>query len=206
MHRRREYVHLQPDRPPGPARHAGTPGTPGTPGAQGGQGPAGSPLIGETSFGVKSSGGVFLRLPAVQGEATDKYHQGEIDLSSFSLGIGGSGGGGATGGGAGKVNVQSFVITKRLDKASPKLFQAAGAGQHYKEAVVTFAHKVKGKQRDYLQFKFTTVFISGITSGINGGVRPTEQVTFNFQKVSETFISSNGKPAGTVSFQVGAKL
>jgi type VI secretion system secreted protein Hcp len=186
----------------GPQGPQGPQGVQGAVGAQGPQGPAGRDLIGSTSFGFGGGGSTFLKLDGVKGEATDKFHKEDIAISSFSIGATSQHASGG-GGGAGKVSFSSFTITKRIDKASPLLFRAAATGQHYKEATVFFAKAKRGKVADYLEYKMTNVFISSIQDGsAQGSGRPTEQISFNFAKIEEVFLGSNGKPTQSVSINV----
>lgn len=181
----------------------GPQGPQGVQGPQGPQGPAGRDLIGDTSFGFGGGSATYLKLDGVKGEATAKLHKGEIAVSSFSIGASqqhASGGGG----GAGKVSFSSFTITKRIDKASPLLFQGAAQGKHYKEAVVSFAKTKRGKQTDYLEFKMTNVLISSIADGTSqSSHQPVEQISFNFAKIEEIFLGSNGKPTQSIGVNVG---
>jgi type VI secretion system secreted protein Hcp len=184
----------------------GPQGPPGIQGVAGARGPAGTSLVGQTTFGVSGGGKTFLKLHGVKGESTDKAHKGEIDISSFSIGVNG----GAThasggGGGAGKVTFSSFTITKRIDKASPLLFKAAASGQHYKEAVVSFARKAGGEQRNYLEYKMTNVLISSFQDGTAHNGSPIEQVSFSFAKIEEVFLGSSGKAIQKVSINIGAQ-
>jgi type VI protein secretion system component Hcp len=111
------------------------------------------------------------------------------------------------GGGSGRTTIQSFAITKAIDKSSPLLLQAAATGKLNKDAVLAFSRKAGSKEMDYLKFDFQQVFISSVTEGTSSGNEtPTEQVTFNFQKCKETFINSNGKVGQTVNFNVGTPL
>lgn len=185
--------------PQGPQGPQGPAGSAGAPGANG------RDLIGSTTFGFDGTGGTFLKLDGIAGEATQKDHKDWIDLSSFSLGGGtarSSGGGG--GSGAGKTTISSFTITKTLDKSSPLLFQAAVSGKHFKLANVSFAKKTRGKVRDYLVFKFDTVFVSSIQQGSGGGGGAAkEAVTFSFQKATESFLGPNGRPIQSVTINVG---
>jgi type VI secretion system secreted protein Hcp len=186
----------------------GPQGPQGPPGAQGSAGAAGAPgtsLVGQTSFGFGGGGRTFLKLDGVKGESTDKAHKGEIDISSFSIGAGGGQHASGGGGGAGKVTFSSFTITKRIDKASPLLFKAAATGQHYKEAVVSFARKAGGKQTDYLEYKMSQVLISSIQDGSSQSHVPTEQISFNFAKIEEVFLGSNGKRIQSVSINIGVQ-
>ncbi|HTA15778.1 MAG TPA: type VI secretion system tube protein Hcp, partial [Solirubrobacteraceae bacterium] len=111
-----------------------------------------------------------------------------------------------SGAGAGKVSIQSFSITKTLDKSSPLLFQAVATGQHFKDAVLSFTHKAAGKEQTYLKFDFQNVLISSVQDGSSGQGAPQEQVTFSFQKVQEAFIEPNGKTGATVGFNLSTNL
>ena len=177
-------------------------GPAGPQGSPGGAGAAGAPLIGDTVFGISGNGRTFLKIDGIKGESTDKEHSGEIQVNSFSFSA--HAGGGV---GAGKSTIQSFTITKSIDKSSPLLFQAEATGKMMKEAVLAFSRKAGGKQRDYLTFKFQQVFITSVSDGTSSSKQaPTEQVTFNFQKVKETFIDSKGKVGQSVSFNVGTNV
>jgi|ERR1700722_12562212 len=188
--------------PTGPQGPAGTIGTPGS------QGAPGTPLIGGTTFGVSGGGSTFLKIDGIEGESTDKSHKDEIHIDSFSVSAQGSQniGSQSSGAGAGKVNIQSFSITKTLDKSSPVLFQAAATGKHFKDAVLSFTRKAGGKEQTYLKFDFQNVLISSVQDGSSGAGQPTEQVTFAFTKVEESFIQPNGKTGATVNFNLSTNL
>jgi len=180
----------------------GPQGVQGPVGAQGPQGSAGRDLIGSTSFGFGGGGSTFLKLDGIKGEATDKVHKEDIAISSFSIGATSQRGSGG-GGGAGKVSFSSFTITKHIDKASPLLFRAAATGQHIKDATVFFAKAKRGRVTDYLEYKMTNVFVSSIQDGSSrGSGQPIEQISFNFAKIEETFLGSNGKPSQSISINV----
>jgi type VI secretion system secreted protein Hcp len=184
----------------------GPQGPQGPAGGQGAIGAPGAPLLGQTTFGFGGGGRTFLKLDGIKGESTDKDHKGEIELSSFSIGVSGAQHASGSGGGAGKVSFQSFTITKQLDKASAALFKAAAKGTHFKEATIAFARKAGKGQMDYLEYKLDQVLISSIQDGTSQKAAPIEQVTFAFQKANETFIGTNGKPIQSISVNVNAKF
>lgn len=198
-----------PEGPAGPQGEPGKEGNAGGQGAAGGPGAPGTPLIGGTTFGVNGPGNTFLKLEGITGAATEKDHKGEIPIGGFSISAQGaptSIGSQSSGAGAGKVSIQSFSITKTLDKSSPLLFQAAATGQHFKEAVLSFTHKAGGKEQTYLKFDFQNVLISSVQDGSSGQGTPQEQVSFSFQKVQEAFIEPNGKTGATVGFDLSTNL
>ncbi len=181
---------------------SGPQGPVGPQGAAGGTGAPGAPLIGDTVFGISGSGRTFLKLDGIKGESTDKEHGGEIVINSFSLSAQAGGGGSAR-----KTTIQSFTITKTIDKSSPLLFKAAGTGKVIKDAVLAFSHKAGSKQMDYLKFDFKNVLVTTVSDGTSSSKQtPTEQVTFNFQKCKETFINSKGKVGQSINFNVGTSV
>jgi type VI secretion system secreted protein Hcp len=128
----------------------------------------------------------FLKIDGVPGEATDHKHKDEIQLDSFSWGETNSGTHAATGGGggAGKVSMQDFHFTMRVNKASPKLMVACATGEHIKEALLT-CRKAGKEQQEFLKIKFTDLLISSYQTGGSGhgDVVPTDQISFNFSTI-----------------------
>jgi type VI secretion system secreted protein Hcp len=197
--------------PAGPQGPAGLPAVQSPAGPAGSQGPAGAPgapLIGGTTFGLNNNAGkTFLKLDGIIGGSTDKTHKQDIQIDSFSFGVQASvSQSSGSGAGAGKASIQSFTITKPLDSSSPNLLQAAGQGKTIKEADLLFCRKAGGEQQNYLEIKFSNVLVSSVLDGQSSGANmPTEQVTFAFQKASETFLGTKG--AGpTISFNTGVNL
>lgn len=146
----------------------------------------------------------FLKIEGVDGEATRKGFEKQMEIQSFSWGASnpatiGAGGGG---GGAGKVSVSSFNIMKKSDAASPLLFQACCQGDHYAKAIVTL-NKAGGKSPvDFIKYEFEKVYVESVQwSGSSGGDdTPMENVSFAFGKVSVTYTPQNpdgskGSPA-----------
>ena len=126
----------------------------------------------------------FLKIDGIAGEATDSKHGGEIDLLTWSWGETNSGSHGTGGGsGAGKVSMQDFSFTMRVNKASPKLFLACASGQHIPSALLT-CRKAGKHQQEYLKISFTDLLLSSYqTGGSEGDVVPVDQISFNFAKI-----------------------
>lgn len=137
----------------------------------------------------------FLKIDTIEGESADDKHKGEIDLESWSWGETNSGGhayGG--GGGAGKVAMQDFHFTMKVNKATPKLILACASGQHIKDAVLT-CRKAGGKQEEYLKYYFYDLLVSSYQTGGSGGseVIPTEQISFNYSKMKVEYKAQDEK-------------
>lgn len=139
----------------------------------------------------------FLKIDGIEGESADEKHKGEIDLEAWSWGASQSGGhayGG--GGGAGKVSMQDFQFSMKVNKATPKLILACASGEHIKEAILT-CRKAGGKQEEYLKYTFSDLLISSYQTGGAGdsGIVPTEQISFNYSKMKVEYKAQDEKGA-----------
>ena len=127
----------------------------------------------------------FLKLNGIDGESTDHKHKGEIDLESWSWGATNTGSS-ATGGGsgAGKVSMQDFHLTMKVNKASPKLMLSCATGTHIKKAVMV-ARKAGGEQEEFYTITMSDLLVSSYQTGGSGhgGVVPTDQFSLNFSKI-----------------------
>ena len=133
----------------------------------------------------------YLKLDSIDGESSDDKHKGEIELLSFTLGgqHSGTGASGSGGSGTGRVQVHDMVVTKKTDKASPKLFLAFTSHQHIKKAELS-CRKAGGKQDDYLKITLSDVVVTRYNkTGASGGphVIPTEQISLNFAKIEKEY-------------------
>lgn len=127
----------------------------------------------------------FLKIDTVDGESHDSKHKGEIDLESWSWGAtqpGAHAAGG--GGGAGKVSMQDFHFTMKVNKASPKLMLACATGQHLKSAVLT-CRKAGKEQQEYMKVTLSDLLVSSYQAGGSSGgeVVPIDQISLNFAKI-----------------------
>jgi type VI secretion system secreted protein Hcp len=142
----------------------------------------------------------YLYIKGVEGESTAKIDpkpatsdKAPMEIFSFSFGASNPASFGTQGGGAGtgKVSMSSFNIMKRMDKASPILFQACCQGEHYAGASVILrkAGGKDNKQQTFVQYDFEDVYIDSTQiSGSGGGDDyPTESVSLSFAKVKVTY-------------------
>lgn len=135
---------------------------------------------------------LFLKLDGVQGDSTAAKHPQEFDVLSFSFGAIGSGES-ATGAGrgAGRTQFKEMVITKRLGKASPKLFLSCASGQHIKSAVLTMEHQATGGQ--VAKYTLTDVTIHSITQSGAAGKTPSEEISLSFGKIEIEYHATDAK-------------
>src|SRR5262249_32824123 len=82
--------------------------------------------------------------------------------------------------GQGKVTVHDISITKKSDRASPLLFQAAATGRHFPKVTL---HVRKAGGDGYLTYVLEDVLVSSAHAS-SGGHRPTESVTLSFARTT----------------------
>jgi len=119
---------------------------------------------------------------------------GTIDVRSFSWGVTTSVGSSSSGAGAGKAKFAEFQITKQFDSASPLFFKNCVAGAHFK-AVTLVVRKADSAVSEFMTFKLSTVFISGVSwsADVPSGATPTESITLVAKAYNVTFTRA---PAG----------
>ena len=176
-------------------------------GPQGPQGPAGpsgsaapEPNTRDVAF-MQVDGGA---LGTIEGESTEKGHEKWITLTGYDsdatvpVATGGSGSGQA----AGKVTFKPIVVTKPIDKSTPKLFQALVTGGHLPAVQIDFV-KPDGAGGDevFYSVKLKQVLVTEIhqlDAGKAGG-QMLEQVSLDFQSIEITQgggTASGGGPPG----------
>lgn len=147
----------------------------------------------------------FLKIDGVPGESTDEKHKDWIEILTYNNGVTQPGSGSSSSGGARsaeRCNHNDFVITKVLDKASPKLSLMCCNGTHIKEIKLELCRATGDKQK-YMEYKLSDVIVSAVSaSGSPGGDSlPMETVNFNYGKIDWVYTATDhktGKAAGDV--------
>jgi len=144
----------------------------------------------------------YLKIDGIEGESSEDKHKRWIELTSFNFG-GAATGAADFGSGlaSGKVAMQDFHFTKRMDVCSPKVMEACCAGKTYKFADLELCRST-GEKVVYLKVHFDELIISSYQTGgaAGDGGMPSEQISFNFTKVNYSYIplDSMGRPQGAL--------
>jgi len=139
---------------------------------------------------------VFLSVEGIPGESTLVGHPNEIVVRAIgwdflsSPALSGGDGGAAPG-----TKVGPICLIKGLDVASPKLMQAAAAGQTILHATFAFA-KGAAQQQDYMSWKLENVVITSFQTGV-GGDALAEKISLGFGKVRVEYRKQN--PDGSLA-------
>ena len=165
--------------------------------------------MGDNAARSMGAGDMFLSVKgakhgAINGEAQDTVHKGEIEVLGWSWGMQGkpSLGGGAA---SGKATVRELKIIKRVDKASTALMQALRENEVISKAVLTL-RKTGKTPVEYLKLivEQGRVVSLDVEAGDAGG-SPTliERVSFSFNKIEVQYVpqGEDGQAQGGMSFQ-----
>jgi type VI secretion system secreted protein Hcp len=140
---------------------------------------------------------MFLKIDGIQGESTDDRHRDEIGIVSYSWGESHPiAAGNAVGIGAGRVTMQDFHFAMRVNKASPKLFQACASGARIRNAILTM-RRSGDNPIDFVKWTFTDVTIATFQTAatVPPGELPLDQVSLRFAKIETEYTPM--KPDGT---------
>ena len=92
----------------------------------------------------------------------------------------------------GFINTQTFIVKKRIDKASPLLMKSCGDGAHFGRVTVAWV------DADALfRVRFGDVLISSFQQAAQEGGPPADTVSFTYQKIEWTCAALDG--AGSVN-------
>lgn len=128
----------------------------------------------------------FLKIDGIDGESTDEFHRGSIDVQGFSYDI--SPPTRRPGAPVLRVSFSDLTVTKELDKSSPKLMEACAMGKHIPQAILTCRKSGGGGQETYLRITMTDVLVSSFSStGSSSSDRPSESFSLNFTKIEFSF-------------------
>jgi type VI secretion system secreted protein Hcp len=142
---------------------------------------------------------IYMQWKAIDGAVTTKGFEKWIEVDSFQFGVGrgiGTAARGAATREASEPSISEVVITKRLDKASTKLFQDATGGDLSATVTFKFTTTTKDKVETYLAYELTNCGLSGYSLS-SGGDAPQESLSLNFTKLMCTYTELDPKTAGT---------
>jgi len=149
----------------------------------------------------------FLKIDGIPGESLDDKHKDWIEILGYShemtqpsSATASSAGGGTTE----RVDHGDLKITKHIDKASPKLYEALSKGTHIPSVIIEFC-RAGGDKLKYLEIKMEQVIIAAARPGGHSKHEdgfPTEEIDFNYGKIKWTYTQqkrADGTGGGNVA-------
>jgi len=146
---------------------------------------------------------LFIKFDGIDGECNDKDHKNWSDLLSLSWGLH-KAGAGATGQTRrrGVVTVEDVVITKEMDKSSPKLSEAVCSGKVFPKVEFHDTASYGETRATFLKYELKNVLVTShnLSAAGGGDAVPTETVSLNFEEVKQTYteFDATGKKKGNV--------
>ena len=175
-------------------------------------------LVWMVALGLSLSGaqvaraGGFVKFDGVDGESTDKNHEGWSDLVAFSQNL------------TQERRIpqtlrhrnraatiaKEFILQKTVDRSSPNLSQAICGGTHFRTVMIDICTEPSdgSEIRDcYLRYELKNVRVSSYSISANGDTpeqtdRPVEEIALNYTEVKMVYFPddpSDGPVEGEVS-------
>jgi type VI secretion system secreted protein Hcp len=155
----------------------------------------------------------FAKIQGIDGESTDKNHDGWINIESISNPISRSIPDGAVDQerARGSTTLGDMVLSRPLDKSSVKLAAACAQGNFYDEVEIHLTTQIKKEEKPFLKYKLKNAIITSynISGGASGNPQPSEMITLNFTKIEWEYVildRNTGDTKGSVpdSYDPGA--
>ena len=145
---------------------------------------------------IDADAAAYIKFDGVDGEAVDKDHQAWSDLESFQHSITRGDPSGDTTRQRASATLGDVVVTKELDKSSPKLAESILMGKVFPKVELHLASSAG----TYFTYELTNVMVTSYS--ISGGAdeMPMESFSLNYEaiKITYTEYGSDGKSKGKV--------
>lgn len=153
------------------------------------------------SFSFAQSG--YLKIGDIDGESTERAHKDWILIEGFSQGIAAAQS--TTGASRQRATAvfEDLMLTKKIDKATPKLMEMCAKGQMAPELELDMVSK---DGRLYYKITLNNVRIKSIRTSTSGDAdhAPVDEVAFSFTKIKwEYWDSAGNKTETTYNLQTG---
>lgn len=146
----------------------------------------------------------YIKFDGVEGEAQDRDYENWSHMISFSQGLFFDPGPGP-GGFRGRAVFEDVLVTKQLDKASPKLAEAVAQGRVFPTVEIHWTKIVpSGNHMPYYTYELRNVQVVGYHIGASAmsDTVPTEEMSLNFEEIKVTYteVDAAGRPTGKVEY------
>jgi type VI secretion system secreted protein Hcp len=143
---------------------------------------------------------IYMKFGDIKGSVTTDGFKDWIELGKFQWGVGRSVNSSSKGSDTregSEPSVSEVVVSKRMDKASPKLWQDAVGGDFSKDVTISMTTTTKDKVETFVEYQLKEVGLSGYSAGAGSDDAPQESLSLNFSAVTWKYIGRDSKIAGT---------
>ncbi|MBI1389047.1 MAG: type VI secretion system tube protein Hcp [bacterium] len=162
-------------------------------------------VVAVCAMALDSYAAAYIKFDGIDGESKDAAHQGWSEIASFSHSIRRpvtASTGGTT---RARAVVEDIVLVKELDKSSPKLAEALLTGKVIPLVTIQVARGTGDTgQMTYYAYELKNVLVTSyqVQVDANGGQRPVESISLNFEEIKVTYteVDPTGQPKGNVEY------
>ncbi|MDC0268245.1 type VI secretion system tube protein Hcp [bacterium] len=146
----------------------------------------------------------YMKIDGIDGEAVDKDHKGWSDIMTFEQGLRKQVA--STGGKKGKrpstASWSNVIVTKELDKSSPKMALAVASGRVIPWVVLDVTASLEeGGEIAYYRYELKNVQVTSYkVGGTHENMLPVESFSLNFEEIKVTYNSLDPNHGGRVSY------
>ena len=143
---------------------------------------------------------IYMKYAGIDGASTTKGLEKWIVVDSFQYGVNRSmtsPSRAALSREASEVNISEIVVTKQMDKSSPKLWTEAAHGLLNSKVDLKFTTQVKNEVVTYCEINLEGCGISSYSTSAGGEGLPMESISINFTKIVWSFSPIDEKGSGT---------
>jgi type VI secretion system secreted protein Hcp len=145
---------------------------------------------------------IYMKYGSIDGSVTTDGLANWIQLNSFSWGVGRGvslpHGSEDTREGS-EPSISEVVVTKRMEKASIKLWQDAAGGDFSNAVTIKFTTTTKNKVESYLEYELKNCGLSGYSVSAGPDDPPEESLSLNFAQVTWKYGVTDAKTGTTFS-------
>lgn len=132
----------------------------------------------------------YIKIGDIKGESTDTDHKDWINLLSVSSSINTPE---TSGRARGQAQFGDIVLTKEVDKSTPKLQEAIAQGKHFPEAEFELVRTSSDAGRQtYLKYELKNVLITSYELQSEPDEVPTESLSLNYEEIKVTYTEYDG--------------
>jgi type VI secretion system secreted protein Hcp len=141
---------------------------------------------------------LYVEVADIKGSVTTQGFEDMFEVSSFQWSVSraiGTASGGSTSRESSNPSVSEVSVTKVADKASPELANYALTGKLDKKFIIHWTTTTEGQVTEYRKDELENVGVSNYHLS-SGGELPMESMTWNFTKITTTFIPMDPSVSG----------
>lgn len=140
----------------------------------------------------------YIKFDGIDGEAKSDGHEGWIEIMSFNQGIHQPkpGASGSTRRRSSAV-FEDLVVTKELDKSSPKVAEAVVTGRVIPRVALDVTVATDGGEVTYYRYELTNVLVTSYQVSMdNSDYLPMDSFSLNFEEIKVTYTGLEFGPKG----------